>query len=32
VTNRRRQVAKTTMFERSRMRVRFANEDMDYLF
>jgi pimeloyl-ACP methyl ester carboxylesterase len=25
-------VAKTTMFERSRTRVRFSNEDMDYLF
>jgi pimeloyl-ACP methyl ester carboxylesterase len=25
-------VAKTTMFERSRTKVRFANEDMDYLF
>jgi pimeloyl-ACP methyl ester carboxylesterase len=25
-------LAKTTMFERSRTRVRFSNEDMDYLF
>jgi pimeloyl-ACP methyl ester carboxylesterase len=25
-------MAKTTMFERSRTRVRFSNEDMDYLF
>jgi pimeloyl-ACP methyl ester carboxylesterase len=25
-------MVKTTMFERSRTRVRFANEDMDYLF
>ena len=25
-------MAKTTMFERSRTKVRFANEDMDYLF
>jgi pimeloyl-ACP methyl ester carboxylesterase len=27
-----RGMAKTTMFERSRTRVRFSNEDMDYLF
>jgi hypothetical protein len=25
-------MAKTTMFERSHTKVRFANEDMDYLF
>src|SRR3712207_175899 len=25
-------MAKTTMFERSRTKVRFSNEDMDYLF
>ena len=25
-------MAKTTMFERNRTRVRFSNEDMDYLF